>query len=136
MNRTAMREAPVFEKLDFVRSLARQVLQVENNDWFLCKALSRLAHVNHPYQRKYGPRKLTTDELLLAEALRQNGITPGSAYRWFLVARAPEDIRDLVKSGQLTQNEALKSSVKQREVLNQGMGLEILQDIRRIMEVM
>jgi hypothetical protein len=134
MNRSELKRTPLQEKVDFVKDLARQTLQVENNDWYLCKVLTKLAHANDSYLKKYGAKKLTTDELLFLQVLRENGLKPHTVYTWFLLMRCPPEIRAKVVAGEISQREAMSASINQKELPNRQLEMEIVQEIRHVME--
>lgn len=134
MNRSELKRTPLDEKVDFVRSLARQCLQIDNNDWYICKILTKLAHMDRARIKKYGATKLTTDDLLFAQLLRDNGIKPHTAYTWFLLMRCSKEVRAKVLAGEMTQREALLNVADTRELPNRALGMEILHEIRQIME--
>jgi hypothetical protein len=133
MNRAEMKRTPLQEKVDFVRELAKQALQISNNDWYICKILTKLAHANESYVKKYGAKKLTTEDLLMQQLLRDHGINPHTAYSWFLLLRCPEDIRLQLDSGMISQRQAITQSANKKVMPNKRSEMELLTEIRTIM---
>ena len=124
------------QKIDFIKQLINDSIGI--NDLFLIKKMiGRLSRYNTPRVNKYNISRLNQNEDVVRQILDEQEISPKSAYRWFLLLEQPKDVIDLVHSGQISINEAIRRSQKiKREIdpEHTKLGKEIIEEIRKLVE--
>lgn len=95
------------------------------------KMLSRIAH------QQYGRNiKLSLDETLLLNFLKNHKYNPHTVYRWFLLEYAPEDVQVLLEEGKISLKDAAKESKVRRTERRMELGMKIINEIRSIVKDM
>ena len=128
----------MFDKIDWIKQLASDAIGV-SDEVVLRRMLSRLCRKGRGLVRKYGVLHFSQQELILEQLLKSNEVSPLSAYRWFLLIRAPEEISELGQKSKISQNEIERrmQGVRQKsDPEREKLGREILLDIVRIVEAM
>lgn len=127
-----------FDKIEWLKQLASEAIGV-SDEAVLRRMLGRLRRKGTAEFRKYGILKLSQQELILDQLLRSNEVSPKSAYTWFLLLRAPQEVIENGQKDHISQNEMLRQSAgirKKSEPEQEALGKEILADIIRLIEVM
>ena len=79
-------------------------------------------------------KSLTSAEIVFLDYLLKNNLSPKTTYRWFLVSKLPEDIKEKLKKGFVSVAQARKvatNRLRQRES-NEGLGMIIeIQEVVR-----
>ncbi len=91
----------LLSKVDFIRHLCNEAIGDTSNE-YITKMLGRLRLRGTEYVKKYGEIHYTNHELILDQLLRSNEISPRSAYRWFILLRAPKKLIERVEQGELS----------------------------------
>ncbi|MEM4264105.1 MAG: hypothetical protein QW666_04415 [Candidatus Woesearchaeota archaeon] len=127
-----------FDKVEWVKQLASEAIGV-SDEAIIRRMLGHLRRKGTCKFNKYGVLQFSQKELVLDQLLKSNEVSPRSAYRWFLLLKAPEEVRELGQDNKISQNEmwrraqgVLQNSSPEQEKL----GKEILQDIIKIVEMM
>lgn len=128
----------LFDKVEWVKQLASEAIGV--SDVIILKRMLRhLWHKGSVGKNKYGVSKFSQQEIILDQLLKSNEVSPRSAYRWFSLIHAPEEVCELGREGKISQNEIqrIASRVLQKsDPEHEKLGKEILQEIIRIIEAM
>lgn len=106
------------------------------------KYLVMLCHLTyyHRNKKQYYERKgkkiktLTEAERILLDYLIKNNLNPKTTYRWFLVSRLPEDLKDKLRKGVIPVAEARRvytNRIKQRE---SSAGFGMMEEINNIVK--
>ena len=106
----------VFEKIRVVREVVGSVypgLCVEE----LSRIVGFLANNWHGNKRKKHIR-LTRQQLLVYDLLMKHGYNPATVYKWFLLATAPQDVREQVRQNNVPIVKALRYRRNARQFLS------------------
>ncbi|MDP3699236.1 MAG: hypothetical protein Q8R47_06665 [Nanoarchaeota archaeon] len=128
----------LFDKVEWVKQLSSEAIGVTDNI-ILKKMLRRLCDKSKVSAMKYGVLRFSQQELILDQLLKDNEVSPRSAYRWFSLLQVPENVRQLGEECKISQNEIMHLSSNERlksDPEHEKLGKEILQDIIRIVEMM
>lgn len=102
----------VFHKIRDVRKLLQPKLsEVEEGELI---GLIRDAAKFHYNKR----RKLSCDALKLYELLMKYSYNPYTVYRWFLLTKAPQETKDKLRLGEVSQRTAFKEKTEHKELLS------------------
>lgn len=138
MKQPIRRKENFLDKKYFVKSLIFKAVGIEN-DVRIRKMLRHLCSYDGMAFNKYGERKLTNEEMIVAQILKQNQLSPRTVYRWFCLVKAPKETLELVKNNQISMNELVKLSRnlrKRKDPELEKLGKEIIQDIIKVVEAM
>ena len=128
----------LFDKVEWIKLLSSEAIGV-NDNVILKKMLRRLCDKSKISTLKYGVLRFSQQELILDQLLKDNEVSPRSAYRWFSLLYVPKNVRQLGEECKISQNEIIRLSRKERlksDLEHEKLGKEILQDIIRIVEMM
>ena len=106
----------VFCKLKDLRSHVEKEMGVIS-DIELCKLTQRLANQWHYKNGKKGFR-LSKQEAQLYEIYVKNHYNPSTVYKWLLLARTPQELREKIKQGSISQREAWAQKSEFRSCFN------------------
>lgn len=109
-------EMNVFEKIKGVRKVVNGVypeLGVEE----LSRIVGFLANNWHGKKRKKHVC-LTKQQLMVYDLLMKNGYNPATVYKWFLLATAPQDVREQVRQNNVPIVKALRYRRTSRQLLS------------------
>ena len=128
----------LFDKVEWVKQLASEAIGV--SDVIVLKRMLRhLWSKGSVRTSKYGVLRFSQQEILLDQLLKSNEVSPRSAYRWFSLVKAPEEICELGRDGKISQNEIQRRAsglLRKSDPEHEKLGKEILQNIIRIVEMM
>ena len=128
----------LFDKVEWVKQLASEALGV-SDEAILKKMLRHLWCKGSIRAAKYGVLRFSQQEIILDQLLKSNEVSPRSAYRWFSLIKAPEEVCELGREGKISQNEIQRRAsglLRKSDPEHEKLGKEILQDIIRIVEMM
>lgn len=128
----------LFDKVEWVKQLSSEAIGITDNV-ILKKMLRRLCDKSKISTKKYGVARFSQQELILDQLLKDNEVSPRSAYRWFSLLQVPENVRQLGQECKISQNEIVRLSRNERlrsDPEHEKQGKEILQDILRLVEAM
>lgn len=127
----------LFDKVEMVKQLASETIGISSED-VLRKMLRRLCKKGSCQSSKYGILKFSQQELVLDQILKSSEISPRTAYNWFLCIKAPEEVCELGREGKISQNEIKRrrADILQKSPEQDKLSQEILEDIRKLVEVM
>ena len=120
-----MEKMNVFMKVRQVRELIKAELDENLTHKQLTQILQRI--FNNWYRKKNKSKaKITKQEVEIYEILMNNSINPGTAYRWFLLANSPDELKQKLMTRKIGINQAFKEkrvlkkiySVTERELLD------------------
>lgn len=77
-------------------------------------------------------RCLTSAEIVFLDYLLKNNLNPKTTYRWFLVSKLPEDIKDKLKKGFISVSQARKVATNRLRQRESNEGLSMMVDIQEI----
>ena len=117
----------VFEKVSLVKGLIHSTITglQKTSDDGLKLMICHLAHF-HCNNRK----TITENEAIIYDTLIRNDINPSTAYKWFCLTMLPADFRHKMKSGRITQKQALRQAAGRKRDREIRMSLEIMQMVR------
>ncbi len=91
--------------------------------------LSRCAHYH--YDKK---RELDTEERMLYDILLKYNYNPFRVYKWFRISLLPEDVKEEVEKGTLSQEKAMKIYVNRYRTKEASMSWKFMEEARRIIK--
>ena len=106
----------VLDKLRVLREHVNSVFPEMSLDEFRLN-ISFLSNCWHGNKRKKNVT-LTKEQLTIYELLTKNDYNPATVYRWLLLATAPQEVRERVRSGQLSVRQALKVRKEHRQLVS------------------
>lgn len=95
----------VLEKVDKIKELIKKELG-DLDDSKIHEMISHVGHLVYTKNWKTRARKLTKEEVKLFELLNRHGYNPNTVYKWFLVEKSPEDLKQKIKEGVFSFNRA------------------------------
>lgn len=136
-------------KKEFVRrlSMMEKTIQVKKDLKLLLpeieedKYLFMLSHLSNvlPNKQEYhnrnsrkrtrSIRQLTEAEKVFLDYLIKNNLNPKTTYRWFLVSKLPEDIKESLQKGKLSVAQARKVATNRLRQRDSNTGLQMLEEI-------
>lgn len=128
----------LFDKVEWVKKLSSEAIGV-SDEVILKKMLRRLCDKGRVSTKKYGVARFSQQELLLGQLLKDQEVSPRSAYRWFRLLKVSENVRQLGENCQISQNEIARLSRNERlksDPEHEKLGKEILRDIIKLVEAM
>ena len=125
---TNERRKTTLQKAEHIKQIIQKLFpDVKNKK--ISVMLSRCGHYHYDKNAKIG-----TEELMLYDVLVKYGYNPFRVYKWFRVSLLPEDIKDDVEKGKLSQEKALKvfsNRYRQKEISN---AWRFMEEARRIVK--
>jgi len=89
------------------------------------RMVSRIGH----YHYKKRP-KLTEQETQLYQHLLKMGVNPRTLEKWFRASLVPEDVKNQLEQGLLTQKQALTITRNRQRRQHVNAGMQIIEEIR------
>lgn len=136
------RKRSIFLKVAEVKQeLKRMIPEVRDRE--LLGILSRCRNFYHgvlhygrrgTLENRKRKRELTANEQLVYQYLITKGLNPGTTYRWFLATRLPQDLREQLAKGRVSQKLAMKLWANRRRTKNSTLGLILMEEIRTIIQ--
>jgi hypothetical protein len=134
------RKVDIFVKVDQIKQDIKTIIPEIESD----KLLPMMSHCKNYYYGKlyYGrkgkpnrkKRKLTHNEMVLYEYLLKNKLNPCTTYRWFLATRIPEDVKDKLRQGKISQRKAMEISANRKKARIGSKGTLIIEQLRILMD--
>jgi len=126
----------LFSKIEWVKQLSTDAIGI-SDEVVIKRMLGRLYRKGTSQIKKYGILQLSQPELILDQLLKSNEVSPRSAYRWFLLAKAPKEVCELGREDKISQNEIQRrlQGVLQKSPEQDKLSKEIIQDIIKVVEV-
>ena len=126
----------LFDKIEWVKQLSTDAIGI-SDEAVLRRMLGRLYRKGSGQVKKFGVLQLSQQELILDQLLKSQEVSPRSAYRWFLLAKAPKEVCELGREDKITQNEIQRRlrGVLQKSPEQDKFSKEIIQDIIKVVEV-
>ena len=135
------RKIDIFEEIHKIKQHIKEILPELDGD----RLIIMMSHCRQYYEGHlhYGrraiqenltrKRDLTEAEKILYELLLKLKLNPSTTYRWFLATRVPQDIKEKLVKGQISQKKALEISANRKRVKQSNIGLLMMEEIRVIM---
>lgn len=130
----------IFDKVNSIKQDIRQLIpEIEDN-----KLLPMLSHIR---QFQYGKlhygrraikenlsrkRELTSNEKIVYDYMLKNNLNPSTTYRWFIACRVPEDIREKLEQGKISQRKAIMIADNRKKAKMSNIGLLMIEEIKNI----
>ena len=128
----------LFDKVEWVKQLASEAIGI-SDETVLKRMLRHLWSKGNVRTNKYSVLRFSQQEIILDQLLKSNEVSPRSAYRWFSLVKAPEEVCELGREGKISQNEIQRRAsglLRKSDPEHEKLGKEILQNIIRIVEMM
>jgi len=125
-------------KKDSVKKQIFEAIRLDN-DVRVRKMLRHLSRYDEMCFNKYGERRLTDDEIILAHILKVNELSPRTVYRWFALCKAPQETLELVMQNKISANKviAICRGIREKEDPDiQKLGKSIIAEVIRVAEGM
>ena len=117
----------VFEKVKLVKGMIHSTIPglQKASDIELKLMMSHIAHF-HVNNRK----TISENEAIIYDTLIRNDINPSTAYKWFCLTMLPADFHHKMKSGRISQKQALRQAAGRKRDREIRMSMEIMQMVR------
>ena len=117
----------VFEKVVLLKGLLDSTIpEVKKLDEFEYKRM--MCHLAHYHCNNR--QTLTEIEMLAYDTLIRNDVNPSTAYKWFCLTTLPKDFQHKLRTGRITQKQALRKATKRRRDKEIASGFEIMEMVR------
>ncbi len=116
----------VFEKIKSVNDLLKDIVNIENR--FYLRGII-LRGVSYNVGRV---KVLREKEAEVYDILLKNGYKPERVYKWLLLERAPNHIKEKLMRGEIGLEHAIKLSYQWRRMADSYSGKEIMEEMQRV----
>jgi hypothetical protein len=117
----------VFEKMNFVRELLKATIP-EFKGFSDNKLKLVMSHIGH-FHIDNKP-VLTELEIIAYDTLIRNDINPSTAYKWFNLTMLPVDYQHQLRTGRISQKQALRMHASRKRQLEISKGIQIIELVR------
>ena len=130
----------LFDRINIMKNDLKGLLPEIEEDKFLSMA----SHVRNFFYGKlhYGrrsvpenlqkKRELTENEKILLDYYMKNNINPSTAYRWFVYARVPSDLKEQLEKGKVSFKKAVMIADNRKKSKLSNTGLLMIEEINNI----
>lgn len=116
-------------KMEFAKEIIKRSLgEIPKRE--ISVILCRIAHKHN--DPKWKTRELTEKEMIVYDCLLKEELNPATVYKWYLLTRTPDDVKQKLRLGIISQKKALKLNAGRIRYKEMQAGFDLMEQCRML----